>query len=55
MLLAGLPAVSIPNSESSQSPHKVGVIIAVPQVRRLRLNQANLVGVLIVRRWLNGS
>lgn len=55
MLLAGLPAVSIPNSESFQSPHKVGVIIAVPQVRRLRLNQANLVGVLIVRRWPNGS
>ena len=54
-MLAGLPAVSIPNSESSQSPHKVGVIIAVLQVRHLRLNQANLVGVLVVCRWLNGS
>lgn len=48
MLLARLPAISIPNSESSQSPHKVGINIAVLQVRHLRLNQANLVGVLIV-------
>lgn len=47
MLLARLPAVSIPNSESSRSPRKVGVI-AVLQVRHLRLNQVNYVGVLVV-------
>lgn len=47
MLLARLPAVSIPKSESSRSPRKVGVI-TVLQVRHLRLNQVNLVDVLIV-------
>ena len=47
MLLARLPAVSKPNSESSRRPRKVGVI-AVLQVRHLRLNQVNLVDVLIV-------